>query len=68
MSKYSPQHPVLKHTQSKLFFQCERYHVSHPYKTKQVGLLKCYILILSVLGGMREEDKTFCTERSQKFR
>jgi hypothetical protein len=53
-SKYSPQHPVLKHPQS-IVFCSVRDQVSHPYKiTGKITVF--YVLIFKFLEG-RQEDK-----------
>jgi hypothetical protein len=58
-TKYSPQHPVLKHPQSMFLPECE-IPISHPYGiTGKIKFL--YILIFTLLDS-RREDKRFWTE------
>jgi hypothetical protein len=57
-AKYSPQHPVLKHTQS--MFLNVREQIPHPYRTPGKIIL-VFILIFLFLDS-RREDKMFCTE------
>ena len=63
-SKYSPQHPVLKHPQLLSSLNVND-QVSHPYKTTG-KIIILYILIFKFLGS-NLEDKRFCTEWYQAF-
>jgi hypothetical protein len=47
-SKYSPQHPVLKHPQS-MFLRSVRHQVSHPHRLTR-GILVLHVVILYVFG------------------
>jgi hypothetical protein len=63
-SKYSPQHPVLRHPQSLFFPYCEG-QVSHPDKITG-KIVFFYILIFKFLERI-QEDKRFWTEWLQAF-
>jgi hypothetical protein len=57
--KYSPQHPILKHPQPKLFPQCGSI-VSHPYI--MTGKIIVLIIFSFIFYDSRLEDRRFCTE------
>jgi hypothetical protein len=59
-SKYSPQHPVLKHHRSMFLYVNAREQVSRPYKTKG-KIIVLYVIILMFFDRKRE-NKTFWTE------
>jgi hypothetical protein len=56
--KYSPQHPILKQSQSLFLPQCQRPSFT-PIKTSKIMVL--YILTFKFLDS-KLEDKRFCTE------
>jgi hypothetical protein len=61
-SKYSTQHPVLKHPQLCSSLNVKD-HVSHPYRTTY-KILVLYILTFTFFDR-RREDKSFWTEWNQ---
>jgi hypothetical protein len=63
--KYSPQHPILKHSHPALLPQCER--PSFTPIQKSGNFIFLYILIVKFLDS-KLEDKTFCTEWQQELR
>jgi len=62
-SKYSPQHPVLKYSQSIVLLSV-RDQVSHPYRTT-CKIIVLYILIVTFLQR-RRKDKRFSTDCSRQ--
>jgi hypothetical protein len=58
--KYSPQHPILKHTQPTFLPQCQQSSFT-PVQNNRKKCTILYILIFKFLDS-RLKDKTFCAE------
>jgi hypothetical protein len=55
-SKYSPQHPVLKHPQSVLPLMSET--MFHAHKKTRAKMILFYILIFTFLGSRQEDESS----------
>jgi hypothetical protein len=58
MSKYSPQHPVLKHPQS-MFFLNVRIQVSYSFKTEGKTIVLCILIFTFIDIGREWEVRIF---------